>query len=75
VSKCPQRISFLSTPERDVTHTKVIVPHPVVRSLFTQQEMWEGRGNLMDVIQEFDLEIKVTRTFRDCAKWMQNMKI
>jgi hypothetical protein len=26
-------------------HTKVIVPHPAVRSLFTQQEMGERRGN------------------------------
>jgi hypothetical protein len=26
-------------------HTKVIVPHPVVRSLFTQQEMGERRRN------------------------------
>jgi hypothetical protein len=26
-------------------HTKVIVPHPAVRSLFTQQEMGEIRGN------------------------------
>jgi hypothetical protein len=28
-------------------HTKVIVPHPKVRSLFTQQEMGERRGNWM----------------------------
>jgi hypothetical protein len=42
-------------------HTKVIVPHPSVRSLFTQQEMGERRGNWMVVIQEFDLEIKPTR--------------
>jgi hypothetical protein len=26
-------------------HTKVIAPHPAVRSLFTQQEMGERRGN------------------------------
>jgi hypothetical protein len=26
-------------------HTKVIMPHPAVRSLFTQQEMGERRGN------------------------------
>jgi len=26
-------------------HTKVIVPHPTVRSLFTQHEMGERRGN------------------------------
>jgi hypothetical protein len=39
-------------------HTKVIVPHPAVRYLFTQQEMGERRGNWMAVIQEFDLDIK-----------------
>jgi hypothetical protein len=39
-------------------HTKVIVPHPVVRSLYTQQELGERRGNWMTFIQEFDLEIK-----------------
>jgi hypothetical protein len=39
-------------------HTKVIVPHPTVRSLFTQHEMGERRGNWMEVIQEFDLDIK-----------------
>jgi hypothetical protein len=33
------------------THTKVIVSHPAVRSLFTQQEMGERRGNWMDVLQ------------------------
>jgi hypothetical protein len=32
-------------------HTKVIVPHPDVRSLFTQQEMGEIRANWMIVIQ------------------------
>jgi hypothetical protein len=39
-------------------HTKVIVPHPTVQSLFTQQEMGERRGNWMAVVQEFDLDIK-----------------
>jgi hypothetical protein len=39
-------------------HTKVIVSHPVDRSLFTQQEMGERRGNWMAVVQEFDLDIK-----------------
>jgi hypothetical protein len=45
-------------------HTKVIVPHPVVRSLFTQHEMGERRGNWMVVIQEFDLDIKPTNIVR-----------
>jgi hypothetical protein len=39
-------------------HTKVIVPHPVVQPLFTQQDMGERRGNWMAVVQEFDLDIK-----------------
>jgi hypothetical protein len=39
-------------------HTKVIVLHPVVRTLFTQQEMGERRGNWMEVVQEFDIDIK-----------------
>jgi hypothetical protein len=42
-------------------HTKVRVPHPAVRSLFTQQEMGERRGNWMEFIQEFDLDIKPTK--------------
>jgi hypothetical protein len=32
-------------------HTKVIVPHPIVQSLFSQQEMGERRGNWMAVVQ------------------------
>jgi hypothetical protein len=31
-------------------HTKVIVPHPVVRYLFTQHEMGEMRGNWIAVV-------------------------
>jgi hypothetical protein len=42
-------------------HTKVIVPHPTVQSLFTQQDMGERRGNWMEVVQEFDLDIKPTK--------------
>jgi hypothetical protein len=42
-------------------HTKVIMSHPVVRSLFTQQQMGEIRGTLMAVVQEFDLDIKPTK--------------
>jgi hypothetical protein len=41
-----------------MNHTKVIVPHPTVQYLFTQQEMGERRGNWMIVFQEFDLDIK-----------------
>jgi hypothetical protein len=32
-------------------HTKVIVPHPTVKSLFTQQNMGERRGNWMEFFQ------------------------
>jgi hypothetical protein len=39
-------------------HTKIIVPQPAVRSLFTQKEMGERIGNWMVVVQEFDLDIK-----------------
>jgi hypothetical protein len=42
-------------------HTKVIVPRPAVRSLFTQHEMGERRGNSMAVVQEFDLDIKLPK--------------
>jgi hypothetical protein len=42
-------------------HTKFIVPHPAVRSLFTQHEMGERRGSWMVVVQEFDLDVKPTK--------------
>jgi hypothetical protein len=42
-------------------HTKVIVPHPTVRYLFTQQEMGERRGNWMAFVQEFDIDIKPSK--------------
>ena len=38
--------------------TKVIVPHPAVRSLFVQKELGERRGNWVTALQEFDLEFK-----------------
>ena len=38
--------------------TKVIVPHPVVRSLFVQKELGERRGNWVTALQEYDLEFK-----------------
>jgi hypothetical protein len=39
-------------------HTKVIVPHPEVRSMFVQKELGERRGNWMTTLQEYDLEFK-----------------
>ena len=41
-------------------HTKVIVPNPVVRSLFVQKELGERRGNWVTALQEYDLEFKPT---------------
>ena len=38
--------------------TKVIVPHPVVRSLFIQKELGERRGNWVIALQDYDLEFK-----------------
>ena len=38
--------------------TKVIVPHPVVRSLFIQKELGERRGNWVTALQEYDLGFK-----------------
>ena len=38
--------------------TKVIVPHPAVRTLFVQKELGERRGNWVTDLQEYDLEFK-----------------
>ena len=38
--------------------TKVIVPHPAVRSLFIQKELGERRGNWVTALQKYDLEFK-----------------
>ena len=35
--------------------TKVIVHHPIVRTLFTQKELGERRGNWVTTLQEYDL--------------------
>lgn len=39
-------------------HTKVIVPHPAVRSLFIQKELHERRANWMTAIWEYKLYFK-----------------
>ena len=36
----------------------MIVPHPVVRSLFVQKELGERRGKWVTSLQEYDLEFK-----------------
>ena len=35
--------------------TKVIVPHPAVRSLFLQKDLGDRRGNWVTALQEYDL--------------------
>ena len=40
--------------------TKVVVPHPNVRSIFVQKELGERRGNWVTSLQEYDLEFKPT---------------
>ena len=39
--------------------TKVIVPHPIVRTLFMQKSFGERRGNWVTTLQEYDLEFKL----------------
>jgi len=45
-------------------HTKVIVPHPDVRSLFVQRELGERQGNWMAVLQQYDLDLKPTNIMK-----------
>lgn len=40
------------------SHTKVIVPHPSIRSLMVQKEVGDKRGNWITALQEYELEIK-----------------
>ena len=49
--------------------TKVIIPHPAVRSLFVQKELGERRGNWVTALQEYDLEFKPASIVKgkDCA--------
>ena len=39
-------------------HVTMFIPHPIVRSLFLQQELGEWRANLMNFLKEYDLELK-----------------
>jgi hypothetical protein len=41
------------------SHTKFIVSHLEVRSLFVQMELGERQGNWMTTLQECDLEFKL----------------
>jgi hypothetical protein len=40
------------------SHTKVIVPHPSVRSILIQKDLGDKRENWVKTLQEYDLEIK-----------------
>ena len=44
--------------------TKVIIPHPAVRSLFVQKELGEIRGNWVTTLRKYDLEFKPTSIFK-----------
>jgi hypothetical protein len=39
-------------------HTKVIVPHPLVRSFLIQKDLGDKRANWVTMLHEYDLEIK-----------------
>ena len=43
------------------SHTKAIVPHPLVRSLVVQKEVGDRRGNQITALQEYDLEINLAK--------------
>lgn len=45
-------------------HTKVMVPHPIVRSLCVQQKLGEQRVNWITTIQEYDIDIKLAKLVR-----------
>ena len=46
------------------SHTKVIVPHTTITTLFIQKEPGDRRGNWLTTLQEYDLEIKPTKLVR-----------
>eukprot|EP00253_Pinus_taeda_P016778 PITA_16778 len=55
------------------THTKVIVPFPVVRQLLIQKELGEKRANWVTALQEYDLEIRPAKIVRGqgfCRIWV-----
>lgn len=43
-------------------HVIIFMPHPIVRSLFVQQELDERKVNLMTKLQEYDIEVKLVHT-------------
>ena len=57
--------------------TKVIFPHPVVRSHFIQKELGERRGNWVTTLQEYDLEFKPASIVKGqglCKQMTENEK-
>ncbi|KAH9324684.1 hypothetical protein KI387_004862 [Taxus chinensis] len=46
------------------SHTVVLVPDMVVKSILTQQELGSLRGNWIAKVQEYDLDIKPTKLVR-----------
>lgn len=44
-----------------MSHTKIIVPHSIIRSLLIQKELGDRCGNCLTYLQEYYLKIK-------CAK-------
>ena len=46
------------------SHTKIIVPHSVVRELLIQKEPRDRRRNGLTTLQEYDLEIKPTKLLK-----------
>ena len=43
------------------SQTKVIVPYPVVRNIFVQNELREVRTHWMTTLQEYDHKIKLAK--------------
>jgi hypothetical protein len=43
---------------------KVIIPHPEVRSLFSQRELGERQGNWMTELQEYNLDFKLANNVK-----------
>ena len=51
------------------THTKIIVPFPVVRNLLVQKDVGEKRANWVTALQEYDIEIKLANIVRGQGFW------
>jgi len=47
------------------THTKIIVPFPVVRNLLVQKDVGEKRANWVTALQEYGVKIKPKNIVKD----------